>query len=163
MYEKARYWKEALREYKDREELSYPELKKRLHQCGSRVVQATVRQWLAEESHIVGPRDESSLRYIAFLTQDPYLTNDISGHFAACQYIREERRRILNHIAESIDVKLTGNMAAAGDSEYEAVYSNIEKLFETRELRDIVKLDKSEEVKASLANRPIEETEVILL
>lgn len=53
-------------------------------------------------------------------------------------------------------------MAAAGDSEYEAVYSNIEKLFETRELRDIVKLDKSEEVKASLANRPIEETEVIL-
>lgn len=162
MYEKARYWKEALREYKDREELSYPELKKRFHQYGSKVAQTTVQKWLADESHIVGPQDESSLRYIAFLTQDPYLTNDIGGHFEAIQYIRQERRRILNHIAESIDVKLTGNMAAAGDSEYEAVYSNIEKLFETRELRDIVKLDKSEEVKASLANRPIEETEVIL-
>ena len=104
---------------------------------------------------------DKNLKNIAYVIQDPYLTNNVDTCNEACRYVKRDRGWILNLIAESINMKLTGNIID-GKSELKAVYSNIEKLFETRELRDIVKLDESVNVKVSLANRPIEETEVIL-
>ncbi len=159
LYEKSQYWKECLREYKDKNELTYRGVVKKLRECGSALQEVTVRQWLVEDSHIVGPRKVKTMECIAQVTQDPYLLGDISGYFDACRSIRHERREILKLIAKAINDRLAGFMPQKG-SILEVVYDNIEKLSETKELEDISELSESVDVNIKLVNRPITEAEV---
>lgn len=161
MYELSKYWRDALRKYMENEGLNYSGLAARFKKRGRPTEEGTIRSWLLGKSHIVGPRYKKTLENIAYVIQDPYLTNNAGTCNEACKYVRGDRRWILELIAESINMKLTGNMIN-GESELKAVYSNIEKLFETKELKNIVKLDESVNVKVSLANRSIKGTEVIL-
>lgn len=159
LYEKSQYWKECLREYKDKNKLTYREVAKKIRECGSALQEVTVRQWLVEDSHIVGPRKIKTMECIAQVTQDPYLLRNINGYFDACRSIRHERREILKLIAKAINDRLEGFMPQKG-SILEVVYDNIEKLSETKELEDISELDESVNVNINLVNRPITEAEV---
>lgn len=76
--------------------------------------EVTIRQWLVEDSHIVGPRNEQTLEYIAALTQDPYLLADAHGFFISCAEVRHDRRKILDLIAKAIGDKLSGNLPPEG-------------------------------------------------
>lgn len=144
----------------ENEGLNYSGLAARFKKRGRPTEEGTIRSWLLGKGHIVGPHYKN-LKNIAYVIQDPYLTNNVDTCCEACRYVKRDRGWILNLIAESINMKLTGNIID-GKSELKAVYSNIEKLFETKELKNIVKLDESVNVKVSLANRSIKGTEVIL-
>lgn len=54
--EKAFYWKEALREYKEKKGYNFQMLAQKLREYGSSLTPMTIRQWLTEDSHIVGER-----------------------------------------------------------------------------------------------------------
>ena len=161
MFEKTQYWKEALREYKEVNGLSYRDITVKLRELGSSLQEVSVRQWLVEDSHIVGPRDEKTMEYIALLTQDTYLMNGVSEYHGACRHVRHERREILKLIAKAINDKLMGFTPPEG-SVLEVVYENVEKLSETRELEAISELEESIYIGINLVNKPITESEVLL-
>ena len=156
--EKAFYWKEALREYKEKNEYTYQMLSRKLKEYGSSLTAMTVRQWLTEDGHIVGPRDEKTFEQIANLTQDPYLMKDPHSYYEGCRIVRRERREILGLIAKAINDKLSGHVPAAG-SIYEVVYDNVENLSEIMEIDNILRLDEVMNVPINLVNRPISESE----
>ena len=161
MFEKSQYWKEALREYKEVNGFSYRDVTVKLQELGSSLQEVSVRQWLMEDSHIVGPRDEKTMEYIASLTQDPYLLKNVSDYHEACRHVRHERREILKLIAKAINDKLMGFTPPEG-SVLEVVYENVERLSETRELEAISELEESVYMNINLVNKPITESEVLL-
>lgn len=158
-YEKSQYWKEALREYKESQGLTYRDVAKKLREAGGSMQEVTVRQWIIEDSHIVGPREERTIEYIAEVTQDPHLLADSHGYFEACDVVRHDRRKILNLITRAINDRLSGNVPPEG-SVLSVVYDNVDKLSETLELENISELDESVNINSNLVNMPITEAEV---
>ena len=100
------------------------------------------------------------MKYVALLTQDPFLLNNTAAYHDACRHVRRERREILKLIAKAINDKLMGFMPPEG-SVLEVVYGNVEKLSETRELEIISELEESVYLNVNLVNRPITESEVL--
>lgn len=158
-YEKSQYWKEALREYKESNGFTYRKVAQKMREFGSSMQEVTVRQWLIEDSHIVGPRKERTMEHIAMVTQDAYLLADTHGFFKACGVVRHDRRRILDLIAKAINDKLSGNVPSEG-SVLSVVYDNVDSLSETLELENISELDESVNINVNLVNTPITEAEV---
>ena len=156
---KAKWWKEVLRDYQVSHNLSYRQLSQELNRFGCSLTEVSIRQWLVEESHIVGPREEITLREIAEMTQDAYLLNDTPGYFNACRTVRRQRKKILELIGKVIGDKLSGHQPLPG-SELEIVYNNVENLSETLELETITFFDESVTVPVNLINRPISDMEV---
>ena len=161
IFEKSQYWKKALRKYKDSNNYTYRDIAKKLSDVGGSQQEVTIRQWLMEDSHTVGPRDEKTLEYIAKITQDSRLLEGIHDYYEACQIVRHERRKILKLIAMAINDKLRGFVPQQG-SDLEIVYDNVEKLSETLELEYISDLDESVNVNINLVNRPVAEAEVLM-
>lgn len=159
--EKSFYWKEVLKEYKRKNGLSYRDVAMLLHVLGSSIQEVSVRQWLIEESHIVGPRDESTLRQIAQLTNDHYLLADTHSYFEACRIVRRQRKEILELIGKAIADKFSGNRPGKG-SVLEVVYDNVENLSVTLELESISMLDEPVNVPINMINKPITDWEALI-
>jgi hypothetical protein len=159
--EKAQYWKLVLREYKDNYGLSYRDVTKRLRRLGLSIQEVSVRQWLIKESHIVGPREENTLKQIANLTQDPFLLENTHAYFEACEIVRKQRKNILKLIGKAIADKLRG-LAPKDNRLLELIFENVENLSETMELDDVSVLDKPVFVPVACTNRPINDMEVTL-
>lgn len=159
--ERAFYWKAALKKYKDSNNLTYRAVAKAMKKSGSSLQEVTIRQWLIEESHIIGPRDLKTMKVIAEVTRDPYLMSDPPGYFEACRIVRHYRREILSLIAKAINDKLSNKKPVHG-SAFEVVYDNVEKLSETLELENVFELDEIAIVNNGMVNRPISEAEVLL-
>lgn len=157
--EKAAYWKDTLREYQDTHNLSYRDIAKGLQRFGSSLQEASVRQWLIRESHIVGPRDEATLRQIAELIQDSNLLENAHRYYEACRIVRRQRKEILELIGKAITDKLSGHKPPVG-SILEVVYDNVESLSETLELDAITSLKEPVSVPINLSNKPIMDWEV---
>jgi hypothetical protein len=156
--EKAGYWKLALLEYKDTHNLSYRDLAKRLCELGLSIQEVSIRQWLIDESRIIGPREENTLLQIANLTQDPFLLGETSAFFTACEVVRKQRRNILKLIGKAINDKLSGHVPT-DDKLLEFIFENVDILSETLELDDVFITDKPVSLPAAFTNRPINETE----
>ena len=158
---KASYWKEVLREYKENNNITYRELARLLKKYGSTVQEMAVRQWLSEDSHIVGPRSEKTIQHIAELTKDPYLLENPHEYFEACRMVRRERKEILKLIGVAITEKLKGTIPR-GNKILGEIYENVDKLSTTLEIDRISVLEEPFVVSARLANKPIEEEEILL-
>ena len=159
--EKAMYWKKVLRKYKIQNNFTYREIAEEMKKLGGTLQEVSIRQWLDEESHIVGPRKEDTMLLIARLTDDEYLKRDPKAYFEACRLVRHYRREILNLIAQAINDKLSNKKPEKG-SVFEVVYDHVEHLSETMELERIFELEETAVVSNSLINRPIIEMEVLL-
>lgn len=160
-YEKSQYWKEALREYKETNGFTYRKLAQKMREAGSSMQEVTVRQWLIDDGHIVGPRKERTMEHIAIVTQDPHILADTHGFFEACGVVRHDRGKILKLIAKAINDKLSGNIPEDG-SVLSIVYDNVDSLSETLELDYITELDESVNININLVNTPITEAEVLM-
>ena len=159
--EKAIYWKTVLREYKEINGLTYRAITKKLEKYGSSLQEVTIRLWLMEESHIIGPRDVKTMTMIAKVTKDPYILENPEGFFEACRIVRRYRREILSLIAQAINDKLSNKQPVQG-SAFEVVYENIEKLSEMMELENVFELDDVASVSNGMVNRPISASEVLV-
>lgn len=160
-YEKSQYWKEALREYKETNGFTYRKVAQKMREAGSSMQEVTIRQWLIDDSHIVGPRKEHTMECIAIITEDPHLLADPHGFFEACGAVRHDRRKILELIVKAINDKLIGNIPEEG-SVLSIVYNNVDSMSEILELEYITELDESENININLVNKPITEAEVLI-
>ena len=159
--EKAEYWKEVLREYKDKNNLTYSEIARKLRQCGSTIQEMAVRQWITDDSHIVGPRNEQTMEQLAAITEDPYISTDPSSYFEACRLVRRERREILRLIGIAITEKLRGTVPKNNEILTD-IWKNIDKLSTELEVDRISKLNDPVTVPIGLVNKPIEKKENLL-
>lgn len=139
--------------------MNYNQMAKLMQEVGSTHGAVTIRQWLLEDSHIVGPREEATLRHIALITQDPYLLADPHSFFESCKAVRHDRRKILELIAKAINDRLSGNVPPEG-SVLSIVYDNVDSLSETLELEYVSELDETVNININLVNSPITEAEV---
>lgn len=159
--EKVVYWKDALRRYKTQGDYTYSDIAKRLRKAGSSLREVTVRSWLAEDSHIIGPQNVKTIEYIAQITQDKRLLNDADGYFEACRIVRHEHGEILKFISKAINAKLSGHIPQEG-SILEVVYNNVDNLSKRLELENVIELPESVNVSINLVNKPITEEEVLM-
>ncbi len=113
-YVMSKRWKEELVSYMRDNNLSVSQVAKQMKQNGLGVHEITVRNWLDEDSHIVGPRNAESIRQIAFLVNDSEMLEQYEQFFEGCKTIRGVRRRILTMIGESIIQSVSGKALEKG-------------------------------------------------
>lgn len=159
--EKSLYWKAILKEYKERNYLSYRNIAQEMSRYGSTLQEMAIRQWLDDDSHIIGPRDIKTMEIIGRLTNDKYLQTDYKTIFDSCRIVRHFRREILSLIAQAINEKLSNKVPDPG-SAFEVVYEHVDKLSEIMELENVYELDDTIYINSNMVNRPITEVEVIL-
>lgn len=98
----SKHWKNALKKYMLKRKITYRDLADKMKQFGKGKHEATLRTWLNEESHIVGPRDEESFYEIALLTEDKEMLESPELFRDACNEVRSMRIRILKYIGKYI-------------------------------------------------------------
>ena len=81
---------------------------------GVHVQEVTIRGWLDEDSHTVGPRREDSIQQIALLIEDTDMFEKANIYYEACATIRRIRRDILSQIGRAIIDRLIGREPTAG-------------------------------------------------
>jgi hypothetical protein len=131
MLAKTKRWRELLRTYSTTQQLSAVDIAEKMKEMGSTIHEVTVRNWLDEESHLVGPRNKSSFEYIAQLTGDQELLAHIDDYFEACKVIRERRIKLLHELGRQIK----GNIASGKLAKEESVGIEI-----ATKVKDMVKL-----------------------
>lgn len=153
--EKSKHWKVVLQNYKEVYGLSHKEISQRMKQYGSNLKEGTIRQWLMEESYIVGPMKLETMEQIAELTKDRRLLENPKEYYDACIIVRKKRREILKLIEKTVNYRLQGCVPHKGTI-FEVVYNNVERLSKILELEKILFLDESKSISVGLVNKPLE-------
>lgn len=135
-YNMSKYWKEVLLTHKNKNGLSTKELAYGLKTTGVSVTETTIRGWLDEDAHTVGPKFENDLLYIGKYLNDEKLSLNYHGFYEGCANTRKIRRTILDYIATAIMKRLSGEKPERG-SMYEQIYESVEQLGELLEIESI--------------------------
>ena len=151
-YSKSKKWKQILQKYMQITGLSAGEIAKRMIRNGVNVQEATIRGWLDEDSHTVGPREVDSIKQIALFVGDEEMFDNAQNYFNACKTIRKIRRQILDWIGEAIIKKISGRTPKEGTLEA-YIYDRIDSVAKILYLESIVFVERS--VPMNLTNRPI--------
>lgn len=152
-FRKSKYWKEVLRGFMISNEYSYRKLAFIMSEYGSTKTETAIRNWLDEDAHIVGPRDEETFHQIAKMTNDKEMLKDPSEYCASCSAIRKIRRQILKLIGISIINKLSGRLPDS-DLLLEAVSNHIDDLAIMLQLESILEVNRVQ-VPINMINHPI--------
>ena len=152
-YLKARYWKEVLREYRVKNNMSFREISERMEKYGAKKHVVTIQTWLAEDSYIVGPQDCESYRAIAEMTKDTAMLDDPDSFCASCERIRSIRVGILKLIAKTIISKYSGNLVADDDMS-KVVSENIDDISVLVQIETITPVE-DKKAPINMVNRPI--------
>ncbi len=142
-------WKEVLKKYRDENNLTYKEIAFKLDNIKDKV---TIRSWIDDSQHIVGPNELEVYKKIANLTKDSDMLVNYELFKIACDNIRKLRRGILKKIGNSI-------LKGIGDESNEdiiskIVSSQIKDLALILEITDIRKISQS--VPLNMINRPVD-------
>lgn len=101
-YRISKRWKLVLKDYMHSKAFSYKDISREMANMGHRKHEATIRTWLNEELHIVGPRDEDSFVAVALITGDKDILGNPQKYWKACNVIRATRVRILRYVGLNI-------------------------------------------------------------
>lgn len=151
-YDKSKYWKFKLIEYMRKTQKSAKDIAKAMIENGVQVQEITIRSWLDEDDHTVGPRDKESIRQIALLVEDDELFEHYEQFFEACTVIRRIRREILKTIGEAIISKLSGKTPVEGTLIAD-IFDRIDSLARVLRLESITFVTRNLPMNAT--NRPI--------
>ncbi len=151
-YRKSKRWKQALREYMLDNNIPEKEIASTMIANGVNVQEITIRGWLDEDSHTVGPRHEDSIRQIALLVEDTDMFENANIYHEACATIRRIRRDILSQIGRAIIDKLSGREPAAGTIMAD-IYERTGSIAQILRLESIMSIERN--VPMNLTNRPI--------
>ena len=151
-YRKSKRWKEALREYMLNNNIPEKEIATTMIANGVHVQEVTIRGWLDEDSHTVGPRREDSIQQIALLIEDTDMFEKANIYYEACATIRRIRRDILSQIGRAIIDRLIGREPTAGTIMAD-IYERTGSIAQILRLESISNIERS--VPMNLTNRPI--------
>lgn len=101
-FRKSKHWKQKLFEYKEEHGLSFQDLSRKMTEYGTPKHEVTLRTWLNEESHVVGPREQDAFYQIALICDDEEMLADPESFHEASNTIRSLRMRILKLIGQSV-------------------------------------------------------------
>lgn len=152
-YYMSKRWKEALREYKAAHGLRTKQIAEAMIGSGVSVQEMTIRGWLDEDSHTVGPRNEESILQIATLTEDRDMFDRYREYFAACAKIRKIRMIILKMLGQAIISKVSGKKIE-DEKLFAAVADRISSLSLVLKLETITIPEKGKQVPSNVTNRP---------
>ena len=113
-YDMSKAWKRVLITYMNRTCMTPRGIAKALIDNGVTVQEITIRGWLDEDAHTVGPRDASSIQQIAFLAEDEEMYEHFEEYYLACNRIRKIRRKLLRMIGEAIIQNISGKELEEG-------------------------------------------------
>lgn len=152
-YLMSKRWKEALVDYLHANELSPGEVSSRMKQNGITVSEITIRTWLDENAHIVGPREIESIKQIGILVGDGDLIKNAEAYHTACKTIRRVRLMILKEIGKAIIAKLEGKKPEQATIMSD-IFDKIDSLARILRIESIAPIKQT--VPFNLTNRPIE-------
>ena len=127
-------WKNALTDYMKEHNLSYQQLADQLAKLDCSKHSVTIRSWLVEESHIVGPRDAGDYKAIVSLTK---LSESHEKIKEACEEIRRLRMKILDLLGKAIINRMFTNEANDKDPVSTLVYQKAENLTQIEQITSI--------------------------
>lgn len=151
-YRLSKLWRLKLIDYMNKEDLTPGNVAKSMIKNGARVQEVTIRGWLDEDSHIVGPRDLSSIEQIASVIGDRGMSGEAERYFRACSDIRKLRRKILEAIGRAMLTNLTGKELKE-DSVLATVQEKINDLAVVLTIENISFM--KDEVPSYMINRPV--------
>ncbi|WP_274362912.1 DrmE family protein [Paenibacillus thermotolerans] len=150
---KSIHWKQVLKDYIYKKRISYKELSDMMADAGAWKHEVTLRTWLDEASHIVGPRDLDSYKTIAKITKDPEMLSNPETYHQSSREVRSMRIRILKYLGKNIIKNYNKNKDV-----YDEILSKLPiDLSKMSRLLQIEKIIKAENlvVPSHLANKPI--------
>lgn len=151
-YKKSKAWKQQLVDYMQTSALSANRIASKMIANGVQVQEITIKGWLDEDSHTVGPRKMDSIQQIALLVENEEMFENAQIYFDACSTIRKVRREILKQIGEAIINKLCGK-APQENTIIADIYDRIDSIALILRLESITYIER--EVPMNLTNRPI--------
>lgn len=152
-YAMARQWKTDLVQYMERTGETPKQIVKKMIANGVNVQPATIRNWLDEGTHMVGPRKVEYLEQIALLTENAGMFDHAEEYFEACREVRHVRRTILQELGMAIIRRLEGEKTVGEIIPLE-IQERLDTMAVVLRIETIVKTDKS--VPAYITNRPID-------
>ncbi len=153
-YYMSKRWKEALRNYKEVNGLRSKEIADKMIKNGVSVREMTIRGWLDEDSHTVGPRDAKSIEQIGLLTEDEDMFERYEEYDNACDNVRILRMKILKMLGQAIIRKVSGKKID-NSGLFAAVADQISSLSLILKLESITALEKGTQVPSNETNRPV--------
>ncbi|MEA5049895.1 MAG: DrmE family protein [Oscillospiraceae bacterium] len=151
-YTMSKRWKTALRDYMNNTQATASSIAQKMIENGVRVQEITIRGWLDEDSHTVGPKYADSIQQIALLVSDDDMFENYIQYYNACAVIRRIRRDILKKIGDAIINKLCGRIPDSGTLMSE-IYDRIDSLALILRLDSISYITRT--VPLNATNRPI--------
>lgn len=151
-YELSKRWKRILKEYMYSKGLSFHDVSDKMSDLGHKKHEVTIRSWLNEETHIVGPRDEDSFVAIALITDDKDISDNPRKYWTACGVIRSIRVRILKYIGMNI-INSMGRKRKQVDELLTNVIGDVSELASILRIESIVE-PTNLNMPANFVNRP---------
>lgn len=151
-YELSKRWKRILKEYMCSQGLSFRDVSDKLADLGHKKHEVTIRSWLNEEAHIVGPRDEDSFVAIALITGDKDISDNPQKYWNACGVIRSTRVRILRYIGMNI-INSMGRRHKQADELLATIIGDVSELASLLRIESIVE-PTNLNMPANIVNRP---------
>lgn len=159
----SKYWKKALLNYKDINQLKYKDLANRFKIYGASINEVTIRSWLLPDSHIVGPRKEETLMTLGKVINDAFLINNTAKVFQACRNVRSVRIKILDLIGKALAESFAKDNSKSDTLvSYIAQYGTKNNLSKCLALVEYQELSEEKYVNPSVVNHPLDDLEVEL-
>ena len=152
-YAMSKRWKNDLFAYMERTGKTPQQIAEEMIANGTAVQPGTIKNWLNEDTHTVGPQKPENLEQIALLTDDTEMFDHASEYFEACKYIRKVRKSILKELGTAIIRRLEGENVT-GTLIPPEVQERLDTLAVILRIESIVKLDKT--VPTYMTNRPLD-------
>lgn len=141
-------WKDALRKFMKDTSFNYQDMSNLLRLKGCEKHQVTIRTWLLEETHIVGPRSENDFEAIINLVG---LNEASSAIKKGCDEIRRLRMRILDELGKAI---IRGMFTDKKDAVSELVYKEAGNLTQIEQITSISDSGTNASVPIYMINKP---------
>ena len=151
-FELSKRWKIVLGEYMRSQKLSFQEVSKKLSKLGHKKHEVTIRSWLNNETHIVGPREEDSFIAIALITGDTDMLDNPQKYRDACRLVRATRIRILKYIGINI-INAMGHKDKNKDEFLESIIGDVSGLAGIQRIENIVE-PTNLDMPVSVVNQP---------
>ena len=130
--------------------VSYREFARQLGNVGCQKHEVTVRSWLYEESHVVGPFDAEDYEAMDKIVRFEYSPTEIKE---ACDAVRSFRRKVLGLLAKAIIRRMSSENP---DPIWDSVLSNAENLSQIEQIISINSTEDEKYIPLNLVNKPIE-------
>lgn len=126
-YERAGQWRKLLKQYMLNKGLTVSEVADRLVKSGISVGKQTIRGWMDEGSHTVGPQDMKDIAHIGELTQFDDMRLNPSVYYDSISKVRHVRHEIREQLKAAIMAQL-GNNVSAVEAEYADIYDRLDSI-----------------------------------